>query len=164
MSEPHRNPPTALADGTLARLRTQLDSLDAILADRAEAAIARRPASGKWSVHEHLAHLGRYHEVFLDRLERILAEERPQLGRYRAEDDPGAVAWLGLPTVQVIERMRGLRGRLVERVTTLGQGELGRIGVHPAFGEMPLSLWLEFFLVHEGHHLYAILKLARERH
>lgn len=161
MSEPDRNSPAALPDGTLVRLQTQLDSLNAILAGATEAELARRPANGKWSAREHLAHLGRYHEVFLERLDRMLAEDSPQLGRYRTEDDPGAEAWFAMSAAQVVERMSKLRAELVERVAKLGPGELRRIGVHPAFGEMSLTLWVEFFLVHEGHHLYAILKLAR---
>ncbi|MDE3135127.1 MAG: DinB family protein [Acidobacteriota bacterium] len=162
MSEARYNSQPALTESTLVRLRTQLDSLDAILAGANEGTLGRRPADGKWSAREHLAHLGRYHEVFLERLDRMLSEDRPQLGRYRTEDDPGAGAWFRLPTREVIERMRKLRVRLVERVTKLRPDEFDRIGVHPAFGEMTLGLWLEFFLVHEGHHLYAILKLARE--
>jgi uncharacterized damage-inducible protein DinB len=162
MSETHRNSHPVLAKSTLARLRTQFDSLDTILAGASEGTLGRRPPDGKWSAREHLAHLGRYHEVFLERLDFMLTKDRPQLGRYRTEDDPGAGAWFRLPTREVIERMRKLRARLVERVTELRPDEFDRIGVHPAFGEMTLGLWLEFFLVHEGHHLYAILKLARE--
>ncbi len=161
MSEPGHNSPPALPDGTLVRLRTQLDSLDAILTGATEAELALRPANGKWSAREHLAHLGRYHELFLERIDRILAGNRPQLGRYRTEDDPGAAPWFSLPAAQVIERMRNLRAQLVERATTLSPDQLRRTGVHPAFGEMSLALWIEFFLVHEGHHLYSILKLAR---
>lgn len=152
-----------MPDGTLVRLRAQLNSLETILAGATEAKLARRPDNGKWSAREHLAHLGRYHEVFLGRLERILTEESPQLGRYRTEDDPGAAKWFGLPTTQVLERMSKLRAQLIERIAELTADDLRRKGVHPAFGEMSLTLWVEFFLVHEGHHLYAILKLARER-
>jgi uncharacterized damage-inducible protein DinB len=162
MSGPEHNAPLSLAEATLLRLLTQLDSLDAILAGVDDAKLARRPAGGKWSASDHLAHLGRYHEVFLERLDRILAEDRPQLGRYRTEDDPGAAPWFTLSATQVLERMSNLRARLVERVAKLSPDELRRIGIHPAFGEMPLALWLEFFLAHEGHHLYTILKLARE--
>jgi uncharacterized damage-inducible protein DinB len=163
MSEPGHNSHPTLPLGPLVRLGTQLDSLDAILAGVDDAKLARRPPNGKWSAHEHLAHLARYHEVFLERLDRVLAENRPQLGRYRTEDDPGAAPWFSLPTAQVIERMRKLRARLVERATKLTADEWRRTGVHPAFGEMALALWIEFFLVHEAHHLYTILKLARER-
>jgi uncharacterized damage-inducible protein DinB len=162
MSDSERRSSPKSPESALLRLKTQLDSLDFILADAGEATLARRPANGKWSAREHLAHLGRYHEVFLDRLDRILAEDSPPLGRYRTEDDPGAAPWFSLPTAQVIERMRELREQLVERVAKLTPDELRRIGIHPAFGKMPLTLWIEFFLVHEGHHLYSILKLARE--
>src|SRR6201993_1513189 len=55
--------------------------------------ILERPPSGKWSACENLAHLGRYHEIFLERLERILTERNPAFERYRAEDDPGWEAW-----------------------------------------------------------------------
>jgi uncharacterized damage-inducible protein DinB len=163
MTSSRQIPPPALPESTLLRLETQLDALDAILAGASETKLARRPANGKWSAREQLAHLGRYHEVFLERLDRILTEESPQLGRYRTEDDPGAAPWFDLPAAQVIEQMHKLRTRLVERVTKLSPQELRRIGIHPAFGEMPIALWLEFFLVHEGHHLYTILKLAREK-
>jgi uncharacterized damage-inducible protein DinB len=155
-------PPSRLPEGMLLRLKTQLHSLDAILADAGDDFIRHRPADGKWSAHEHLAHLGRYHEVFLERLDRILAEDRPRFGRYRSEDDPGAGQWFALPTTDVLDRMRVLRERLVERVAKLAPEQLGRTGVHPAFGEMPLALWIEFFLVHEGHHLYAILQRVRQ--
>jgi hypothetical protein len=163
MSEPERNPHPAPPEGTLLRLKTQLDSLDAILAGATEAALGRRPAADKWSAREHLAHLARYHETFLERLDRILGEDRPNLSRYRTEDDPGAGPWFALPVAQVIARLRELRARLVERVANLSPEEFRRIGVHPALGDMPVTLWLEFFLVHEGHHLYVILKLARKQ-
>lgn len=161
MSDSEKNLFGALAGGVFLRLATQLDSLDVILRGVPDRALRRRPAEGKWSAHEHLAHLGRYHEVFLERLERILAEDSPRLGCYRSEDDPGAESWFALPARQVIERMRALRAQLVLRIANLGSDELPRVGVHPVYGEMAVTLWIELFLVHEGHHLYTILRLAR---
>lgn len=150
-------------EGTLLRLKSQLDSLAVLLDAAADADFHRRPADGSWTAHEHLAHLGRYHEIFLDRLDRILTEDRPSLGRYRAEEDPGAPAWFSLPTAEVLDRMRQLRAQLVQRVANLEPGDWRRSAIHPAFGEMSLHLWLEFFLVHEGHHLYSLLRRLRER-
>jgi hypothetical protein len=161
MSDSEQNLFDALAGGVFLRLATQLDSLDVILRGVSDSALRRRPADGKWSALEHLAHLGRYHEVFLERVERILAEDAPRLGLYRSEDDPGAEPWFGLPVRKVIERMRGLRAQLALRLANLGPDELLRAGVHPIYGEMPIPLWIEFFLVHEGHHLYTILRLVR---
>src|SRR5712692_8689180 len=66
----------------MARLETQLEALSAILARATPNTIDQRPSSGDWSARENLAHLARHHAVFLDRLERLLVEDRPQLGRY----------------------------------------------------------------------------------
>lgn len=56
-----------------------------------------KPIAGKWSAHEQLAHLARYHQIFLQRIDRILSEQAPEFSRYRAEDDPDWPAWTSLP-------------------------------------------------------------------
>jgi hypothetical protein len=56
-----------------------------------------------------------------------------------------------------------MRAKLMARLRSLTAEDFERTGVHPRFGEMSLSLWLEFFLVHEAHHLYAVLQLVRGR-
>ena len=145
------------------RLATQLDALPLMLEGASPHDLERRPSSGNWSARENLAHLARYHEVFLERLAHMLHEERPRLARYRAEDDSEFPRWLAFPTEVVIERLRALRAELLVAVSELTPRELARTGVHPAFGEMSVALWLEFFLVHEAHHLYMVLQRVRER-
>ena len=39
----------------------------------------------------------------------------------------------------------------------LSPAETARTGLHPTFGEMDVTAWLEFFLLHEAHHLYIAL-------
>ena len=137
-----------------ARLETQLDALDTILADAAPQLLARRPTSGAWSAHEHLAHLARHHDIFLERLRRVASEDRPTLGRYRAEDDPEWPSWSALPTADVLSRLRYLRARIIQWVADLKPADTSRVAVHPLFGEQTVGDLLEFFLLHEGHHLY----------
>jgi hypothetical protein len=151
----------ALNPSTSARLTTQLELLTPLFVGISDDAMRRRPPSGKWSPHENLAHLARYHEVFAERLRRILTENRPQLGRYRAEDDPGWAAWMALPTHEVLSRMKSLRSRLIGMVENLSGDELGRTGIHPVLGEMAIPLWVDFFLLHEAHHLYVALMRSR---
>ena len=117
---------------------------------------------GKWSAHEQLAHLARYHQIFLQRIDRILTEQAPEFSRYRAEDDPEWPAWTGLPTSQLLVRISSMRAKLMARLRSLSEEDFARTGVHPKFGAMNLSLWLEFFLVHEAHHLYVVLQLVRK--
>ena len=78
-----------------------------------------------------------------------------------AEEDPEWPAWAALSTDEVLERLRALRLELTAAVSALSDQELARTGVHPTLGEMPLELWIEFFLLHEAHHLYVVLKRAR---
>ena len=59
------------------RLLTQLDALDFYLERVEPSFLTLRPQPEKWSVHENLAHLGRYHEVFKERLETMLNQTSP---------------------------------------------------------------------------------------
>lgn len=151
----------SLNESLRARLRGQLDGLPLVLGGASSETLKQRPPSGKWSAHENLAHLARYHDVFRDRLQRILDEDRPQLGRYRAEDDPGWPPWPAREPDDVLRRLHELRRELVAFVERLTPERLGRTGVHPLFGEMAIPEWIEFFLLHEAHHLYVIMSRAR---
>ncbi|MGC2697619.1 MAG: DinB family protein [Candidatus Angelobacter sp.] len=144
------------------RCETQLrDFLAAALNGVSEDALSVKAVPGKWSAHEQLAHLARYHQIFLQRIDRILTEQAPQFPRYRAEDDPDWASWSGLPTQQVLVRLSAMRSKLMARLRSLSEEDFKKTGVHPKFGVMDLSLWLEFFLVHEAHHLYVMLQLVR---
>ena len=154
-----------IAPSLLGRLAGQLDALVPILREAGDAGLSARPADGKWSAHENLAHLGRVQEVFFERLHRILAEDRPALQRYRAEEDPDWPAWAALPPPEALARLRRRRAELVARVAALTPEQACRTGVHGRFGEMDVAAWIEFFLVHEAHHLYVVmLRLAEARH
>ena len=150
-----------ISETTLTRLRTQLDCLPILLGGMPETTLDNRPVAGKWSAREHLAHLARYQEMFLSRMQRIRSEDRPRLARYRAEDDPEWPQRMALPATEILKSLRSLRTQLVREAAGLSAEELSRIGMHPKFGEMTLGLWLEFFLLHEAHHLLSVMQLVR---
>jgi len=150
-----------LPETTAVRLRTQLDTLPLLLAGVDDDALERRPAPGKWSAREQLAHLARHHEVTGERLRRILAEPEPSLPRYRAEEDPEWPRWAALPLAAVTAELAARRAGLVAAVAAIPPADLSRRGVHPLLGPMPIPLWLEFFLLHEAHHLFATMQLVR---
>jgi len=151
-----------LPESTAIRLRTQLDCLPIILAGVSEDSLNRRPQPEKWSARENLAHLARYHEMFLERIKRILGEERPLLGRYVAEDDPQWLRWKTMPASELLARLRTLRAGMLALVQPLSDAELLRTAVHSRLGEMTMTQWLEFFLLHEAHHLLAVMQRTRE--
>jgi len=142
----------------LARCETQLqDFLSEALRGVPADSLTRRAVPEKWSALENLAHLARYHQVFLERMERILSEPAPSFRGYRAEDDPEWPQWQQMPPQQVLDNLASLRAKLIVRLRSLSEEDFRRTGIHSKFGEMNLALWLEFFLVHEAHHLNMVL-------
>ena len=146
-----------LTQSTLVRLETQLEAIPLLLRGATSEAIMARPVSGQWSAHENLAHLARHHEVFLERLHRILDESTPRLGQYRAEEDSAWPEWSSLSIEEVLIRLKALRVKIISLAKGLSRAEARRVGIHPLFGEMSLALWVEFFLLHEAHHLYVVM-------
>jgi uncharacterized damage-inducible protein DinB len=144
------------------RLQSQLNCLPTILAGVPREVLERRPAADKWSAKETLAHLARYHEVFRERVDRILREDRPVFTRYRAEKDSEWPPWAAKSPDAILGELRALRSRTIALFDGLSDLEVLRTGVHPRFGEMTLLQWTEFFLLHEAHHLYAVMQRARE--
>jgi uncharacterized damage-inducible protein DinB len=151
----HMNP------STLSRLANQLECLSEVLGSASPEALRRRPSSGKWSVHENLAHLLRHHEITLERMRRILSENEPRFDRYSAEEDSEWPRYAALSTDEVREQLRANRSQLIASIEKLTPEQLARVGIHTRLGALPLSTWLEFFLLHEGHHLYAVFLRAR---
>lgn len=144
----------------LVRLANQPDALTHLLSGLTEEQIRRQPQPGKWSIFENIAHLGRYQEVFSDRIQFINTQETPAFSRYVADYDPGFAEWVRLPFQELIERMQGERATLNAYVSILREEQLIQIGLHPAFGPMTVEGWTEFFLLHEAHHFFTILKLG----
>lgn len=156
----HRNIQT-IKNLAIERLIDQFRGLEFILQRVNGDAMDRLPSNKKWSARQHLAHLTRYNEIFQQRVTRILEEECPRLDRYRAEEDAEWPKWESLPGETVLTRLRRFRAELIGRLEQLPEESYSRAGIHPSFGPMTLAEWLEFFLVHEGHHMYEIFKAGR---
>ena len=150
-------------ESQVVRLKTQFASVELLFSGVPPERIDRQPASGKWSARENLAHLGRYHEIFLQRLHHILTEQSPKFARYRAEEDPGWQEWQSRNLEEIRTLLVVLRLNLVDKITALQPPDYNRTGIHSSFGEMTLALWLEFFLIHEAHHLFVILQRLLEQ-
>jgi uncharacterized damage-inducible protein DinB len=151
--------------GLMHRLEQGLSGLDTILEGVSGERLHRLSSAGKWSPHHNLAHLGRSHEIFLERLEQMVSsDDPPHLEPYQVDQDPNFAAWLEMPTGGVISELRQIRRTLLERVALLEDRDLERLGYHPVYGAMPLKKWLELFLAHEGHHVYVIfLRLGESK-
>lgn len=142
------------------RLKTQWESIQFLTQNLSTDDLQLQAEGGKWSVKDQLAHLGRYQEIFLIRINRILAEDTPEFRRYTSEEDAGFNKWTEKSLDSILECIRYDRGRIYELVLSIQAEGLDRTGVHPKFGAMNIPMWVEFFLLHEAHHLYSIFQLV----
>lgn len=151
-----------LSISTLNRIANQYETVFKFLAETGPEKILHKPVSGKWSIHENLAHLARYQEVFLDRLLAILKGDSPAFERYSADQDPEFPTWTSLTTDELISKFKITRRKMFNFLIELKNEEVEKKGRHPRFGEMNIAWWTEFFLLHESHHLFTIYALLCE--
>lgn len=93
-------------------------------------------------------------------MQQINAQDAPSFSRYVADEDPGFADWTRLSFQTLAERMRGERAALNAFLSILHEEQLTRIGLHPVYGPLTTEGWTEFFLLHEAHHLFTILRLG----
>lgn len=144
------------------RLQNQYQQVLRLIGSLDNAFILRNHKPGKWSIKENMAHLGRYHEIFRHRIESILAMDKPEFGRYKAENDPDFLAWKALEVSLITEKTSQIRSEITKELETLHSDYLKRQGKHPKLGFLSVEEWIEFFLLHESHHIYTIFWMINE--
>ena len=144
------------------RLNNQHEAVAHIIAPLDAERVGRRPAPDKWSIHENIAHLASYQPVFIKRINAIIHEDEPRFERYRADDDPAFTEWRLRTTAVLLENLNNDRRRIFNLITSLGEADLACVGVHAKYGRLTIGQWVEFFLLHEAHHIFTIFMLAND--
>jgi len=152
----------ALSTSITTRLEYQHKSLLEIIEGLSDEQIRWQIIPGKWSVFENIVHLATYQHAFVKRLDQILEQEKPQFPRYVAEADPLFYDNCSKVTREIMQDLVATRREMIAKIFSLSDKDLRRIGVHLAFGELTIIMWLNFFLLHEAHHLFTIFKLVPE--
>ena len=142
------------------RLQEQPDSLTLLLHGLTEEQIRSRPIPDKWSIYENVVHLGRYHEIFKERMKQVQREESPTFQQYKAENDQGFYDWMQKPFDEMMNDFREERHQLNNYLASLSIQQLHKTGRHPVYGLINVEGWTELFLLHEAHHFWTIAKLA----
>jgi len=143
-------------------MQYQHKSLVDIIDGLSEEQIRRNIIPGKWSIFENIVHLQTYQHAFCLRLKKILEDVNPSLDRYSAESDPLFLDNCLVSTREVMQDFITLRKEMANQTMAMQEKDLSRTGIHPVFGIMNITQWLNFFLLHEAHHLFTIFRLAAE--
>jgi len=149
-----------LSSNISTRLHYQHKTLMDIIDGLSDEQIRRAVIPGKWSIFETVVHLQTYQHTFIERINKLLEGNNPAFERYTAEADPLFLENCSLSSREIFQDYISKRKEMASGLLSLPQTDHSKTAVHPAFGQMNLLQWLNFFLLHEAHHLFAIFKLA----
>jgi DinB superfamily len=114
--------------------------------------LARRPAEGKWSIKEVLAHLADGELVMGSRLRYIAAMERPTIVGYDQDAFVANLRYDSLGTEELLAAFAALRAMNVALFDRLPDEAFARVGLHSERGEESLSTMLHSYAGHDRIH------------
>ena len=142
------------------RMHYQHKSLVDLIDGLNEEQFRREVIPGKWSVFENIVHLQTYQHVFIDRINQLLKGTNPTFPPYSAEADPAFHENCTKTSREIMHDLLTTRKEITSGLLNLPEVDFSKTAVHPAFGQLNLNMWMNFFLLHEAHHLFTIFKLA----
>lgn len=142
------------------RLEYQHKSLLELIEGLSDEQVRMQVILGKWSIFENIVHLASYQHTFMNRIGEILKNDQPSFDRYIAETDPLFYDNCMKTTREIIQELMAERKILATGLLSLKEDQFKRVGHHPLYGTMTIIHWIQFFLLHESHHLFTIFKLA----
>ena len=144
------------------RLHYQHKSLIDTIDGLSDEQVRRQIIPGKWSIFEHMVHLQTYQHIFIVRVHKILTGNSPSFPRYSAEADPMFLENCSLSTREIMQDLITTRKEMATEMVQFAETDFTKTAEHPAFGQMNLLQWMNFFLLHEAHHLFTIFKIGAE--
>ena len=145
---------------TIERFCKQHKTIKNYIDDLPPEAIYRRLNPDKFSIHETIAYLTRYHHVFMNRLHSIMQDINPYFQVYKPDKDPEFRLTCAKSTGSLLHEMYRVREELYSFLQAIPPEDFSRIGYHEVLGKLTIDQWSEFFLLHESTQLFKIFKLA----
>jgi Protein of unknown function (DUF664). len=152
--------PSKIYSSISTRLETQHQSIPLIVSTIDSKRIEFRPEQGKWNIHEMVAHLVAYQQMYMERIVQTLKEEVPFFVRYDAYTDSDFEYWCTNDMEHLMAQHDSDRQKFAKIIGDLTEEEANRIAMHKRYGSHTITQWMEFFLLHEAHHIYKIFQLA----
>lgn len=120
----------------LARLITAPDHLAAELDELSESELIRRPEDGSWNLKELAVHLAQTERVYVERLQRILQEDRPELRPFDQEEAVRSARAEHVDLGDSLAEWKSWREQLVAMLEGVDRDSASRVGLHAERGEI----------------------------
>lgn len=139
----------------IAKLRAFPAHLQSVVASLTAAQMRFKPAN-EWSVIENIGHLIDIDELYVGRVDRILAEERPEFPRFEPDPIVAAKGYQQMDGNELLQQFIATRQATIDGLSTIEPDELDRAGMHAVYGEMTLRRLVEQLANHDQKHLVQI--------
>jgi len=125
--------------------------------------LKRRPATGKWSAHEHACHLAVVHRLFFDRLDQMLATPSPVITPYDPGQNDPDDRLLGMDLEKSLEQFVEDRRALVTRLRQLAPEDWDRTAEHGEYSHYSVFIMFRHLALHDFFHAYRIEELILKK-
>jgi len=132
--------------------------LELLLRDVPAEVLQWKPAAGRWSITEVLAHLLIIEQLYEQRSRSMVIEQSPALAKYAP---PAAPDVLKKPPRQYLEEFTALRRAFVFFLHSVPSAAAAHTGNHPEMGIITLSQMLHELANHDLGHIRQIAELYR---
>jgi len=143
-------------DDPIEVMATTPDRLRKLVVGLTERQLSTRPAAGKWSIKEIIAHLADGEVVLGARYRFVAAHDRPDLAGY---DQNAFVENLGVGntrTTDLLDDFSLARAVNIGLFDRLPEDAFERVGVHAERGEESIGAMIAMYAGHDRHHLAQI--------
>ncbi len=118
--------------------------------------VKRRPAEGRWSIHEHACHLAEVQPMITERLELMLSLDDPEIQAYDPGREHPPDGLLEVELEGALERFRVERNELVERLRMLDPSDWSRTARHAEYNAYSPFIIFRHLALHDFFHAYRI--------
>jgi uncharacterized damage-inducible protein DinB len=115
--------------------------------------VRARPVPGKWSTLEVVCHLCDFEPIYVDRMKRVIAEDRPTLLGADEKKFASALAYHERDLQEELAIIDITRKQMARILRTLKPEALARVGVHNEAGPRTLEQLLATITNHIPHHV-----------
>jgi hypothetical protein len=115
-----------------------------------------------WTILEIVCHVRDYQDIFMDRVRRMVEEDRPTLKPYDAAAREALVIdnqYAQQNLLAVMDEYRRTRLAYIDFVDTLEQAQLARVGDHPMSGEIDPTVEIFHSVMHDIDHAEQIARV-----
>lgn len=130
-----------------------IEDLRRSIAGMTKEQLVARPVEGQWSTLEVVCHLTDTEGMFVERMKRILVEDRPLLLAADPDRFAPALKYQERDSEIELEVFETLREQMASILRLVPEESLGRFGVHSQSGLCTLEQVLEKCIGHLQHHL-----------